>query len=192
MPVIRRYRLQPFAADVLARQLSFSGALTRTPGILSIEFQVQGAVELIRQGSKLPAAIRGDELWRHTCFELFFGIKGKTGYWEANFCPGGRWNVYRFAGYRTGMREDGDIGPPHCCLVAGPDLLSLTCTLVLNSIIDDSADLEAGVCSIIEATDGGISHWAIEHHGPQPDFHHRHGFLLELPGAKKEHTRRIG
>jgi hypothetical protein len=124
---------------------------------------------------------RAHELWRHTCFELFFGKKGDPGYWEVNSCLSGRWNVYRFDDYRMGMREEYNVGPPQLRATEGSDYLSLSCNLPISGIIAESCELEAGVCSVIETTDGNTHYWAIEHQGPKPDFHNRSSFVINLP-----------
>src|SRR5690606_8160391 len=52
--------------------------------------------------------MRKDGLWKSTCFELFAAEEGKSGYWEVNAAPNRDWNMYRFDGYREGMREEPD------------------------------------------------------------------------------------
>jgi len=34
--------------------------------------------------------------------------------------------------------------------------------------------------AVIEATDGSLSYWALEHPADKPDFHHPDSFALEL------------
>jgi hypothetical protein len=161
-------------------RLSLSGFIAITADTLLIEYKIQGALERINRPSISPVAGRCHELWRHTCFELFLGMQGETAYWEVNLSPSGCWNIYHFDDYRTGMREEGTIGPPRCRIISDIDLLSLTCSLNFNGIIDTSSHLEIGICSVIEATDGSVGYWAIEHHGVQPDFHDRRGFQIQF------------
>ncbi len=78
------------------------------------------------------------------------------------------------------MRPEDIIDPPLCRVVTGTDLLTLACRLNLNGIIGKYSQLEVGVSSIIEATDGSISYWALEHHGMAPDFHDRRSFQLNI------------
>jgi hypothetical protein len=177
------FRLRPFISGSLAKKLSISGSLVRTAGSLLIEYKVRGWLEGIKWPSNSSVACRRHRLWRHTCFEFFCGIQGETGYWEVNLCPSGCWNVYRFDGYRSGMREEGAVGPPTCRVAAARDLLSLACTVNFNGIIEDSSTLELGLGSVIEATDGSTGYWAIDHPGAEPDFHDRRGFVLVLPGV---------
>jgi hypothetical protein len=176
------FRLRPFTSKQLVEELSISGSFARASDTLLVEYIVQGSLESINWPSALPVSHRCQELWRHTCFEFFFGIRGEPGYWEVNYCPSGGWNVYRFDNYRAGMREEATVGHPQCHVTEGTDFLSLSCTVYLNGIVADSSDLEAGVSCVIESTDGTTSYWAIVHQGTEPDFHNRSSFLAVLPG----------
>jgi hypothetical protein len=48
---------------------------------------------------------RADELWKHTCCELFLLNPADGSYLEFNFSPSGRWAAYHFDAYREGMRK---------------------------------------------------------------------------------------
>ncbi len=182
------FLLRPFTTCTMAENLSITGSLARRPGSVQIEYQVEGALDRIRWPGPSNTTGRCHGLWRHTCFELFFSIKNKDAYWEVNLCQNDCWNVYHFTQYRTGMREEKSIGQPLFRFVTGGDFLSLTCTLELNGLIDDSSDLEVGVSSVIQATDGGTSYWAIDHQGLVPDFHYRPSFCLGLPAMMEPKT----
>ena len=155
-----------------------------------VEYRIAGALDIIRWPRTLPTAGRCHELWRQTCFELFFGMKGTPAYWEVNWVPCGAWgregtcwNVYHFAGYRSQMREEEVIGAPVCRVMQDPGFLSFPCTIHCAGLLDDSSDLHIGVSSVIEATDGSLSYWAVDHHGAEPDFHNRSSFSMLLPGV---------
>ena len=179
----RTFQLRPFTAGELTGKLSVSGSCARFSDTLVIDYRVLGALENVNRPAVLPLPRRCHELWRHTCFELFFGIKGGAEYWEINVSPGGGWNIYHFTGYRAGMREETSIGQPLCRVASTTDFLTLQCTIRLNTLIDDYSELEIGVSSVIETTDGALSYWAIKHPGNRPDFHHRGGFLIALSGS---------
>lgn len=178
------FQLRPFSSGLLEENLSLGGSLTRTSAGLVMQYRLQGSLDDINLSSmsSIAKADRRHELWHHTCFELFFTTPGKAGYWELNLSPSGCWNVYHFAGYRTGMRQETTITPPLCRTVKGADILIMSCTLNFSTIIDDACHLDIGVAAVIEAADGSISYWALDHCGPQPDFHDRRSFLLPLPG----------
>ncbi len=44
---------------------------------------------------------RAHELWKDTCFELFWSEVGKSDYYECNVSAGGKWNIYHFDSYRN-------------------------------------------------------------------------------------------
>lgn len=179
------FQLRPFSLGLVEGNLSLGGSLTRTSGGLVVQYRLQGSLENINLSSMSPIAdgARRHELWRHTCFELFFAIPGQAAYWELNLCPSGSWNLYHFDGYRSGMKEEKTVAQPLRRLVADNDLLTMACTLNFSTLIDDACELDIGVAGVIEATAGNISYWALDHFGREPDFHDRRSFLLTLPGV---------
>jgi hypothetical protein len=58
------------------------------------------------------APVRTDDLWQHTCFELFLFDPESGTYREFNFAPSGQWAAYSFDGYRSGRRPL-DVEAPH-------------------------------------------------------------------------------
>lgn len=116
---------------------------------------------------------REDELWRTTCLEAFFGVRGEPGYWELNLSPARQlWNLYWFDDYRVPQ-------PPTPCMdfkligvrsEADRFEARLTTELELGS-------LEAALCAVIR-TKAGVNYFALDH-GPKPDFHRRQGFLIK-------------
>lgn len=174
------FHLRPFNSEPLMEGFSLSGCIDLTAESLGIEYKLQGPLKCIKRPSILPNPGRRNELWRHTCFELFFGLQGEAAYWEVNLSPSGCWNIYHFDDYRTGMREDSAIGPPLCHINSDTDSLSLRCSLECSSIIDNPSPFEIGLSAVIEAIDGSTSYWAIEHQGTKPDFHDRRGFQIQM------------
>ena len=141
---------------------------------------------------------RRDGLWQHTCFEAFVGVLGSEAYWEFNLAPSGDWNVYRFAGYRTGQTQETAYGPlpltvigpraappaADCRLTAPRALLELEvgCSLPppLQERLQAGSIHELGLTAVLEGRDGALSYWALNHPGPEPDFHDRRGWSLRL------------
>ena len=175
------FHLRSFTTCSIAENLSISGSLTRQPGTLLVEYQVEGALDRICWPSTSGTSGRCHELWRQTCFEFFFSIKDDAAYWEVNLCLNDCWNVYHFSNYRSGMRQEESIDPPLCRVVVDGNLLSFTCALKIDNLIDDSSGVEVGISSVIQATDGSTSYWAIDHCDSKPDFHNRSSFCLNLP-----------
>ena len=67
---------------------------------LTVSYVVEGDLERVRLPRPRPPA-RAEQLWQHTCCEMFVARNGSPAYHEFNFSPSGEWNAYRFAGYRS-------------------------------------------------------------------------------------------
>lgn len=178
------FQLKPFAAGSLTEKLTITGYLRRQPGIIQIEYRLAGPLADILWPQKTKVLSRRHELWRTTCFEVFFAVKGESSYREVNLDPNGCWNIYLFTNYRAQMREEPGVDQPLCRATVKKDLYTLNCAIDCRGLVDDSADLELSVSSVIQAVDGNISYWAIVHHGSEPDFHKRTSFSMVLPGVK--------
>ena len=178
------FQLRPYETGPSMGSLFLCGYLVRRSGELNIEYRLEGGLDCIRWPGTSRAQSRCHELWRQTCFELFFGVKGDPSYREVNLSPSGCWNVYHFTDYRTGMREDTSLGHPVFRVICDNAFWSLVCTINLKGFIDDHFDLEVGVCSVLQTTDGNLSYWAIDHPETVPDFHNRTGFCVQLPGVE--------
>jgi hypothetical protein len=125
-----------------------------------------------------PRAPRfADQLWRHTCCELFVARPGAPGYREFNFSPSGEWAAYAFQGYRDGMRRL-DVSP-QVRQRRDAGRLELTAT-----IPSEDEKLRIGVSAVVEDESGALSYWALRHAGDKPDFHHPDAFALELDEAR--------
>ena len=118
---------------------------------------------------------RRDELWRHTCCELFVHDAAGDGYREYNFAPCSDWAAYRFTGYRTG-RTPLEMPAPRIVLERKPMVLALTVTLS-DQPLDALRTLRVGIACVVE-TPAGSSYWALAHPPGRPDFHHARGFAL--------------
>jgi hypothetical protein len=116
-----------------------------------------------------------DDLWRHTCCELFVHDAAGTGYREYNFAPCGDWAAYRFRDYRTG-RVSLQTAAPRIVLERSPALLALTVTLAAEPL-DALSTRRIGIACIVE-TPTEVSHWALAHPPGGPDFHHPRAFAL--------------
>jgi hypothetical protein len=125
---------------------------------------------------------RRDELWKHTCLEIFFGPADGSSYFEFNLSPSGDWNLYTFDSYREGMRraegEAGRTAPRVRALKMRNDGESQMWEASLEPVLP--GPLVMGAASVLEYRDGRREYWALEHFGPKPDFHMRESFLLRL------------
>jgi hypothetical protein len=128
----------------------------------------------------MAAPQRRDQLWAHTCLELFIAIPGEKRYWEVNMAPNGDWAVYRLDDYRQGLRPEPQLAALPFQVHRQLGLLELRLHWNLPAELAAAAELELGASAVIEHLDGEISYWALNHPAPQADFHHRQSFALRV------------
>lgn len=180
---LRRFSLLPFPGDGHAPDVKITGLVGRLGNRLSLRIALLGDLSGLAIPAPKPFPARKHRLWEATCAELFLGEKNSGGYWEFNLSPSGDWNVYRFTSCREGMREEPAFTslPFHVGMESGAVRLSLE--LDIEHLVPAGTDLDAAVCAVIQSAKGRISHWALAHRGPRPDFHRRDGFRLDIPGS---------
>jgi len=140
----------------------------------SITATPQGCETAFRLDGHIPAIIvpphaateRMDDLWKTTCFEIFWQPLGGTAYREFNLSPSGRWAAYDFDSFREGMRD------------APVDAIAIACVhdqhgLALKASIaaDLSAPAQVALNAIVEHADGGKQYWALAFPPGKPEFH---------------------
>jgi|SRR5690606_3388529 len=142
---------------------------------LRLTWRLLGAADRVLAPPAAEGALpqRRDELWRHTCCELFIADAEGAGYRELNFAPSGDWAAYRFASYRAD-RVPLDTGSPRIALRRSADALELEVTL---EAVPLEPDARIGLACIVE-TEAGLSYWALAHPPGRPDFHHPSAFAL--------------
>lgn|SRR5690606_11335312 len=148
-------------------------------GALRLVYRMAGHPERVVARNLAPSERprRRDELWRHTCCELFVRDAAGDGYLEFNFAPCGDWAAYRFSGYRRGMTPL-ETAAPEIAFERSPTVLALTVTLPDQPL----AALDGrriGLASVVETPDGR-SYWALAHPPGRPDFHHADAFAVTL------------
>jgi hypothetical protein len=151
--------------------------LRRRPDQLELRYCATGVIGNLRLPPGQPG--RADELWRHTCFEMFLRASGSEHYFEFNFSPSRQWAAYSFNGYRSGMQIFDKMGTPDI-EVRGTDN-SCNLAAVLQSDLFSAVSWRLGLSAVIEERDGAVSYWALAHPPGKPDFHHADCFALELP-----------
>lgn len=124
---------------------------------------------------------RVDELWRHTCFEIFVGRVASTAYVEYNFSPSGEWAAYHFSGYRADIKPHEMEAPPDFDTRAEGDSLELSGSVDIRWLaMARGGAPRLGVTAVIEDRAGVLSYWALKHPREKADFHHADGFVLDL------------
>lgn len=146
-------------------------AVRRGPGgELKVAYVLEGDIDRLRIPA--PSAPRvAEQLWRHTCCELFVARAGAPGYQEFNFSPSGEWAAYAFARYRDGGPLS--IPDPRIAVKRGEGRLELTATIPV-----DPGTLKLGLSVVVE--DNEFSYWALRHPPGKPDFHHCDAFALSV------------
>jgi len=159
-------------------------ALRPRPGSLLLRYFVTGKMSDLRLPS-VTAPTRGDELWRHTCFEAFVRAAPGAAYHEFNFAPSMQWAAYRFSGYRSGMSVAREVSAPGVEVRSDSTCYELQAALELDRLPGLPSDgvWRLGLSAVIEETGGGKSYWALAHPPGKADFHHSDCFAQELPVA---------
>jgi hypothetical protein len=179
--------LKPF--DEEHPVIEIAGEIARGGDRLQLSYKLTGNLTEINLPGLTAMAQRRNELWQHSCFEFFLGVQGEPGYWEFNLSPNGDWNVYRLSGYREGLTPELTYGALPFNVIVAESFCALELDLDLSQIVAADQAIEVGITTVIEEQaesktgTGRISYWAIAHTGPEPDFHRRDSFTLQLPGV---------
>ena len=166
-------RLSPFLRGPDGLHL-LCGLSVQSSNELRLEYQFKDPQKLALGWSvsnSHPKPVRANELWRKTCFELFWAVdEESTAYFELNVNLNGEWSVYEFSKYRNPT-------PPQACptysvreIQATPESLSVT----LDGHFLNASDWFYNPTCIVHTIQDQILYYAV-HHGPapKPDFHLR-------------------
>lgn len=178
-PPAFRATLLPHPSTPCADIASFHVEIdVRSSAVLALRYRLAGAIDRLRMPTQ-AAPVRTDELWRHTCLELFVGTPGGDGYVECNFAPSGAWAAYAFDVYRAGMRPE-PLDAPAIVATASTTTFDVDVSVALPFTLPADGGVPLGITAVIETLDGAISYWALAHPAGRPDFHHRGGLVLRL------------
>ena len=182
--------LHPHPADSAGplRAVSVSGALHGS-GRITLDYLLQGELMRLRLPPPARQPQRRDELWRHTCLEMFARHEAAADYLEFNFSPSGDWAAYRFEDYRRGQSHCAQPPVGITLHPLGPGQLRIQAHAQLPVTGQASAAMPAppieprwrlGLAAIIEAVDGRLGYWALRHAAAKPDFHAAENFCAAL------------
>lgn len=156
-------------------------------GSLHLVYSLKASQSKLRIPATVPA-VRAEELWRHTCFEVFVRRAGEKGYVEFNFSPSGEWAAYRFRSYRKAGASLDEIPPPEMRVRQTARRLEVEAVINPRPLLAPNGQLQLGVSAVIEATDGALSYWALQHPSEKPDFHHPDSFAISLDAGSLAKT----
>ncbi len=137
-----------------------------------LKFVVTGAAGLVLPESRAPE--RANDLWKATCFELFFRFMPNGYYMEYNFSPSCEWAAYAFDGYRAGMRDLPFYEPAISGVMVGD---TYEFRVNLDASVNPPATCAMSLAAVIEEQGGIKSYWALAHAPGKPDFHHDACFI---------------
>ena len=169
------FSLIPFDLNT-APAIAIDGEIERDRDRLRIEYRLKGASQVVVPKKSLPT--RQHDLWEHTCFEFFLGLKNSNIYWEFNLSPAKHWNVFRFSNYRQDLAEEMAFNTLPFEVFLQDNSLLLNLEVNLNKIISES-ELEVGITTVVEDKQQ-LSYWALTHSAKEADFHHRDSFIIKL------------
>ncbi len=187
-PQIQAFTLTPHSAKEGWTINSIGGKVCRARDGLLVSYVLEGDLERLSLPERRMPRF-ADELWRHTCFELFVACKGEPQYHEFNFSPSGEWAAYFFARYRERVQPDESVEltaiAPRLIVRRSAGKLELDAIVRLDHLAPRYRDarLMLGLSAVVEARDnpqGSLSYWALKHPLAQPDFHHPDAFVLEF------------
>jgi hypothetical protein len=160
--------------------VKIAGAIGRQSNEVSITYVLLGPLSKLSVPPAARVPTRRESLWKETCFEFFIAAGDAERYWEFNLSPAGHWNVYRFSSYRQGMQEEQAFTSLPLTVQVRPNALHLSLVIDLGRIIPAEPTLRVGIAAVIKTASGRRSYWALNHHGPDPDFHLRDSFVIEI------------
>jgi hypothetical protein len=187
-PEVHRFTLTPHPTMEDGAVRRIGGVLSWANGELRVSYVLEADMEQVRIPEPKPPGVT-DELWRHTCFEIFIARVGDASYHEFNFSPSGEWAAYAFARYRERVPLDAASGPtaidPQITVRRSAERLDLDATVPLRRLWAGyaSARLLLGLSAVVESrgeAGDSLSYWALKHPLVTPDFHHPDAFVLEL------------
>jgi hypothetical protein len=162
------------------REIDVAVAEAKNDGI-TLTFSMVGDITgLAIPGPRSPR--RADNLWQHTCFEVFMMAGEGPEYREFNFSPTGEWTVYDFRGYRDASEQDGALLTKPDLVIKvhqSPDRLELFVEID-QVLLPQANSLKLGLSAVVENVAGSKSYWALRHSPGKPDFHHADAFTLQM------------
>ncbi|MGE3770824.1 MAG: DOMON-like domain-containing protein [Bdellovibrionales bacterium] len=171
-----KYTLTPFPGTSCAAVKSLQVNAERPePRLLRLTYTLNADMA----GLRIPAPAPGVptlDLWKHTCFEMFYCLLGEDEYHEFNFAPSGAWDHYQFGDYRMRLPNAPKTKPVMRIAKQTADTLEM----VVDVPLETREPVDANLAAVIESTDGTLTYWALDHQDDEPNFHNQACFKAEL------------
>lgn len=159
--------------------LDVHGWLLKTGTGLVLKYIVQDTNQMVVWPPENPQPTRCDNLWQHTCFELFLSRPGGNEYTEYNLSPSLDWNAYNFTTYRK-LKSIAQCDEPQLTNTKpAPGVWEMLVTLPLCPPIS-LGRIDIGVACVLEFSNTAKQYYALAHTAIKPDFHRRDSFILKL------------
>ena len=172
------FSLVPFVANN-ASLVQISGMIERLGNLLTITYKLTDASKIVSLDPHSNPT-RQFDLWEHTCFEFFLGLKNSSQYWEFNLSLAGHWNIFHFLKYRENIAEEMAFSSLPFRVSQQNDILELHLEVNLQPIILPHQSLDVGITAVIEDRNHQLSYWALTHPAQAADFHQRDSFLISI------------
>lgn len=139
---------------------------------LRVRFQVTGNLSKIDWPPQRTSEFKS-ELWKNTCFEVFYFSSQSDAYIELNLSPSSEWWAAQFSSYRNREKELPDDLVPNIQFSKKPDHAFLQAEIPLRD------QIRLGLAAVIQC--GAQTHYfALQHSDTKPDFHLKADAFIEL------------
>lgn len=146
--------------------------------ILSCDFFIEGDLDQIEFQSQSTSNEFRRELWKETCFEIFFGMKKSTTYQEWNFNERGNYWVCDFSDYRKEQKERPDLNYLDVSLYKKKSSEAL---FRINLKTEEQFET-LGLNAVLKTKKAQYLYWALQHSDSnKADFHHFKNRAIEVP-----------
>ncbi|MBM3276071.1 MAG: hypothetical protein FJZ00_13040, partial [Candidatus Sericytochromatia bacterium] len=150
--------LEPFPGSRPADGLRVTGTVRRTGAALHVDWRLEAPGEAVAVPDQASRPERRRDLWKETCFEFFLRNPRREAYWEFNLSPSGHWNVFRFAGYRSGMTDETAIGALACSVASAGSRCSASASMDMTALGLAAEPWELAISTVVAAPSGQVSY----------------------------------
>ncbi|MEM0929130.1 MAG: DOMON-like domain-containing protein [Pseudomonadota bacterium] len=175
-----KYWLSPHPSEPAPPAVRVSATIELHANTIQATYELEGELGALRIPPQRPST-RGHELWKATCFELFFGLHDAPEYYELNVSPSSEWDGFCFSDYRRQSDKPFDPERPTIDIEQDNDRLRCGVKLSLPTEFSDRGPrLAIGLSAVLQDERDQCSYWALSHGSANPDFHNRQSFSATI------------